>query len=303
METTLSTFPTDDMDLMSPFYPSLNDINQDGMNDNMPLLSFDDIESATMYKALRNQEQELDTGLRHGNNIAEEPTTVAPLATLLSFDPSSSDSTTLSPVTTETTLGNKEPVTIFTPPTPISNSPTLQPAAIEPPAPVSVDVNQQNQQQEPRVQITPAMLDMVARHIHTEWIDLNGSRSSSTEIPDPTPITMDSHPVEHPRQVPTCHPMHYHGHRPIQYPMESSHFCPHHMFCPHMGHPLPQTYPLPSPAPRQPPVSNKRTFEFVEPEVPENFVANPNNHGRWQYDRSGNRHYLNAPKTKVPGAK
>lgn len=302
---------------MGPFYPSLNNTNQADTKDNMSLFQFDDIESF-MFNALRNelrQEPELDTGLRHDSNIAEEPTTVAPLATLLSFDSSSSDNSTLSPVTTDTTLENKEPAAILTPPTPICNSPIHQPAAFAPPATVSVDVNQQNQQQEPRAPSTPVMVDIVARQIHAEWLDLNRSRSSSTEIPDPAPITMDYHPVEHPHQVPMSrpvqhphqvtmyHPMHYHGHRPIQRPMESSHFCPHHMFCPHMGRPSPQTYPLPSPAPRQPPVSNKRTFEFVEPEIPDNFVANPNNHGRWQYDRSGNRHYLNAPKTKMPRAK
>lgn len=48
-------------------------------------------------------------------------------------------------------------------------------------------------------------------------------------------------------------------------------------------------------------VSNKRAFEFVEPTVPGNaFAANPDNHGRFEYDRAGNRKYLNAPKVKRP---
>ncbi|GAD99362.1 hypothetical protein TSTA_076430 [Paecilomyces variotii No. 5] len=41
-------------------------------------------------------------------------------------------------------------------------------------------------------------------------------------------------------------------------------------------------------------------FTFAETSVPESFVANPNNHGRWQIDASGRRHYLNGPKNKRP---
>jgi hypothetical protein len=47
------------------------------------------------------------------------------------------------------------------------------------------------------------------------------------------------------------------------------------------------------------PVSNKRTFQFVEPTVPGRaFAANPHNHGRFEIDGAGNRTYLNAPKAK-----
>lgn len=46
-------------------------------------------------------------------------------------------------------------------------------------------------------------------------------------------------------------------------------------------------------------VSNKRTFQFVEPTVPgQAFAANPHNHGRFEIDGAGNRTYLNAPKAK-----
>ncbi|KAL1877779.1 hypothetical protein Plec18167_004748 [Paecilomyces lecythidis] len=41
-------------------------------------------------------------------------------------------------------------------------------------------------------------------------------------------------------------------------------------------------------------------FTFAETSVPESFVANPNNHGRWQIDASGRRHYLNGPKNRRP---
>ncbi|OOQ90979.1 hypothetical protein PEBR_02006 [Penicillium brasilianum] len=300
METTLSTFPADDMDLMSPFYPTLSNIDQADTKNNLSLFAFEDIESAAIFKAFcsdTRQEPGLDTGLHHNSNIAEEPATVAPLETLLAFDHSSSDGNTCSPVTTDTTLKKKQSAAILIPPTPIDNSPIIQSAVIAPSAPASVDVNKPNQHREPRAPSTPVLIDMVARQLHEEWIDLN--HSSSTTLPDPAPTTMNYHPVEYPLQFQMCHPMHYLGHRPIPCPMEFGQICPHLMFYPHMGRPLPLTYPVPSPAPRQSPVSNKRTFDFVEPEIPENFVANPDNHGRWQYDRNGNRHYLNAPKTKI----
>ncbi|KAJ5089502.1 hypothetical protein N7532_008186 [Penicillium argentinense] len=44
--------------------------------------------------------------------------------------------------------------------------------------------------------------------------------------------------------------------------------------------------------------ANKNTIVFMEPEVPIDFVVNPNNHGRWKLDSYGNRTYLNAPKVK-----
>jgi hypothetical protein len=56
----------------------------------------------------------------------------------------------------------------------------------------------------------------------------------------------------------------------------------------------------PSPPPKPSPelVSNKRTYSFINEMVPKNFVANPNNHGRWRFDRQGNREYLNGPAAK-----
>ncbi|KAJ6084009.1 hypothetical protein N7486_010809 [Penicillium sp. IBT 16267x] len=61
----------------------------------------------------------------------------------------------------------------------------------------------------------------------------------------------------------------------------------------------PSSPPKPSPEP----VSNKRVFSFINETVPKNFVANPNNHGRWKIDQEGNRQYLNAPAAKRPRAK
>ena len=55
-------------------------------------------------------------------------------------------------------------------------------------------------------------------------------------------------------------------------------------------------------APNPPTTQTAQTFSFVQPTVPTGFVANPNNHGRWEYDRAGNRRYLNAPKDKKKDA-
>lgn len=49
-----------------------------------------------------------------------------------------------------------------------------------------------------------------------------------------------------------------------------------------------------SPTPAQ---TKKRTWEFASPMTPTGFVANPNNHGRFQYV-DGQRIYLNGPKAK-----
>ena len=62
--------------------------------------------------------------------------------------------------------------------------------------------------------------------------------------------------------------------------------------------PVPPMPPVPTAQPTRQMMLNakKRAFEFVDPTVPQDFKANPNNHGRWQIDEAGNRHYLNAPK-------
>lgn len=57
--------------------------------------------------------------------------------------------------------------------------------------------------------------------------------------------------------------------------------------------------PSPPPKPSPEPVSNKRVFSFINETAPD-FVANPNNHGRWKIDSKGNRQYLNAPPAKRP---
>ncbi|KAJ5779459.1 hypothetical protein N7457_007179 [Penicillium paradoxum] len=44
--------------------------------------------------------------------------------------------------------------------------------------------------------------------------------------------------------------------------------------------------------------SGKRKFEFVENVVPPNFVANPNNHARWDVGPAGERIYLNGRQAK-----
>ena len=61
-------------------------------------------------------------------------------------------------------------------------------------------------------------------------------------------------------------------------------------------------YRPPQQAPNPPTTQTAQTFSFMQPTVPTGFVANPNNHGRWEYDRAGNRRYLNAPKDKKKDA-
>lgn len=60
-----------------------------------------------------------------------------------------------------------------------------------------------------------------------------------------------------------------------------------------------QPPPCPAMKSAAPAPSNKRAFQFVEPVVPKGFVANPENHGRFQYE-NGNRVYLNGPINKRP---
>ncbi|KAJ5679424.1 hypothetical protein N7462_007668 [Penicillium macrosclerotiorum] len=116
-----------------------------------------------------------------------------------------------------------------------------------------------------------------------------------TEYPGQPPIF---HPLVYPPPPPNYHLMEYYGQ-----------FSPYNQIMyPPVGFPPVQFYPTIPPAvspprvPTQPcrPAPPKRTFEFIDPTVPADFVANPNNHGRWQYDQNGNRHYLNAPKNKKP---
>ncbi|KAJ5899128.1 hypothetical protein N7495_003872 [Penicillium taxi] len=43
----------------------------------------------------------------------------------------------------------------------------------------------------------------------------------------------------------------------------------------------------------------KQTFTFAVPTVPKGFVANPKNHGRWAFDKHGNKVYLNGPQKRL----
>jgi hypothetical protein len=293
MDTTLSTFPIEGNDLMDPSFPTLTIDPADLDLDNMTF-TFDDDESANIW-AFRHRLQDLpilDTGLQE-NNVAEEPTTVKPLATLVS-DEHLFDSTTCPDLSNYSASEREDSVSSqYTPPTPISKSPSLERAPIMPPAPVGV--TSQAQHQMPR-DPTAEEIELIAQHLHNEWISLN--QHPSTPNPPPAHIIVEIRPEgRYPRQVPVYYPMHYHEHTTMPGPQ----FGQFYPAFPPMRHPIPPTYPMPPRTIQPPPVSpvsNKRTFEFVEPEVPENFVANPNNHGRWQYDRHGNRHYLNAPKTK-----
>lgn len=99
----------------------------------------------------------------------------------------------------------------------------------------------------------------------------------------------------------------------FNYNMPSYGYFPHpyqhpYQMMPSMGPPINQQNAFAAPAsvtpsrplkPSPEPVSNKRVFSFINETAP-NFVANPNNHGRWKIDSKGNRQYLNAPPAKRP---
>lgn len=289
MDTILSAFPIDGNDLMDASLPDLTNNPADLDLDNMTF-AFDDEESAAIW-AFRDKLQDpptFDTGLQE-NNVAEEPKTIEPLATLIA-DEHSFDST-CPDLSNDSVSGREDSIpSQYTPPTPVSKSPSLERAPVMPPAPVGV--TSQAQHQMPR-DPTAEEIELIAQHLQNEWISLN--QHPSTPNPPLAHIIVEIRPEGgYPRQVPMYYPMHYHEHTAMPDPQ----FGQFYPVFPPMGHSIPPTYPMPPRDIQAPPVSNKRTFEFVEPEVPGNFVANPNNHGRWQYDRHGNRHYLNAPKTK-----
>ncbi|KAJ6014643.1 hypothetical protein N7540_009234 [Penicillium herquei] len=126
-------------------------------------------------------------------------------------------------------------------------------------------------------------------------------------------------PFSPPIMATAPHPMGYNiqlpfTHFPSQVPMARFplpfQYQPQNM--PPMAQPIYQQQPQPQPQ-QQPyigpyavppqlehpqPAAPKRVFEFVNTTVPEGFVANPNNHGRWQVDKNGRRQYLNAPAAK-----
>lgn len=298
MDTTLSAIPIGGNDLMDASFPTLTadpaDMDLDTIN-----FTFDDEESTAIWAfsdQLRNLAA-LDTGLQE-KNVAEEPATVEPLATLISHE-HSFDSTTCPSLSNDCASERENSVpSQYTPPTPVSNSPSLEPARVMPPAPADV-----NSQAQPQVSRDPTAeeIEIISQHLQNEWMSLN--QYPSAPNPPFAQIILEIRAEGYPRQAPIYYPMHYHEHTAMPSPMESGQLYPGQMVFSSMGHPLPPTYPMPPRALQPPPVSNKRTIEFVEPEVPENFVANPNNHGRWQFDRHGNRHYLNAPKTKRPRTK
>ncbi|KAJ5107884.1 hypothetical protein N7456_004559 [Penicillium angulare] len=80
-------------------------------------------------------------------------------------------------------------------------------------------------------------------------------------------------------------PMHPMGYNPYPYMMPQ--------YPVQMPPPMPR--PMPRQMPRPQPTQPLKVFEFVDTTVPEGFVANPNNHARWEVDKDGTRHYLNAP--------
>jgi hypothetical protein len=284
---------------MHQFYPTLSDNSQADMDIDNTSFTFDDEESATLFRALggwAQQVPEIATEL-DGINAAEEPTTVAPLAKLIAVDCSSA--TTSNYVTTDSASDkNLSAASTYTLPTPpFSHSPTPAPAPVAPPAPADVGTNQ-GQSQEPQTPSTPELMWRVYQHIEEEAISLQ--QFVDTQLQRPAQMIEGQHPAPYPRPVTMYHPMNDYGHTSMQPQVEFVEVHPDVVYCTRIYGTAPPTYPAPPPAPprRASPVSNKREIHFLEPEVPQNFVANPNNHGRWDIDTNGTRYYLNAPKTK-----
>lgn len=299
MEITLATLPVEETDLLHQFSPTLSDVSQADMNLENTAFTFDDEESATLFRTLggwSQQVSEIATEL-DGINATEEPTTVAPLATLLAADCSSA--TTSNYVTTDSTSDKTlSAASTYTPPTPLfSHSPTPAPAPIPPPASADVGTNQ-GQIQEPQTPSTPELMWRVYQHIEEERIDLQ--QFVDTQLQRPAQLIEDHHPATYLPPVTRYHSTNDYVHTPMPPQVEFVEVHPDVVYCTRIYGLAPPAYPASGPAPprRASPVSNKREIHFLEPEVPQNFVANPNNHGRWDIDTNGNRYYLNAPKTK-----
>lgn len=299
METTLPTLPAEETDLMHRFFPALSDVSQADMNLENKSFTFDDEESATLFRALggwAHQVPEIATEL-DGVNATEEPTTVAPLATLLAVDCSSA--TTSNYVTTDSASDkNLSAASTYTPPTPpFSHSPIPPLAPVAPPTPADMGTSQ-GQNQEPQTPNTPELIWRVYQHIEEERINLQ--QFVDTQLQRPAQMIEGHHPAPYPHPVTRYHSMNDYEHTQMQPQVEFVEVHPDVVYCTRIYGPAPPTYPAPPPAPprRASPVSNKREIHFLEPEVPRNFVANPNNHGRWDIDTNGNRYYLNAPRTK-----
>lgn len=188
---------------------------------------------------------------------------------------------------------------------PVSPSKAVQPTCPSPPptepAPMIVDTSvssagSSTRQQSPPTPPTALPQVPVTYNIIEVW---PGVYAQVLQAYPMMPVTM-SPPAQGPFGVPSFAPWPMHSY--ISHPSQSSipeypnQMMPHQNLF-HFGM---NTTALPQTASQRAPASNKRAFEFVEPTVPEKFVANPNNHGRWEIDSVGNRKYLNAPKVKRP---
>ncbi|KAJ5732679.1 hypothetical protein N7493_004160 [Penicillium malachiteum] len=130
----------------------------------------------------------------------------------------------------------------------------------------------------PFTQFTPH----IQSHIHAQI---------PSDVPmAPFPPQFQYHPQFMP---PMAHPMY----QPQPQPQQQPYIGPRAVPQPVPHHPVPPQ-PVPSQSVNPQPTTPKRVFEFINTTVPEGFVANPNNHGRWQVDSNGQRHYLNAPAAK-----
>lgn len=289
MDATLSALYGREVDMICQVSSTDEGRHQCDMNVSNAAFAFEDAETIALCMASHGEFSEapqLHTGLPN-SNLTDQPTTVAPLETLILNDNISESTAGESTSTDSASESQKSTISPYTAPTPGCDSFSPEPAMNAPQE--SAPANQEEPPQELRVPTTPVMIEIITRHIHDEWVRLNEFQSAA--FPRLTQSLMDHRPVESPYEFTTHRPLYFNGHTQTPFPMGFGQFCPYPLFSTPMW---PTTYPVQQPLP--PPVSNTRTYQFVEPEVPLNFVVNPHNHGRWQYDRQGNRHYLNAPK-------
>ncbi|KAJ5168282.1 uncharacterized protein N7482_003876 [Penicillium canariense] len=297
MEHTLSTASVEELDVMRPFFPILENPN---ILDTVFDMAFeaDDDESTALFTVSITEDLDilgLDSGL-YNNNITEEPATVAPLATLLSIDYSPDRTSTESVENDSVSVRQQStPKSPPTPSTPIISMPTLAPAPATSSAADDGDIDLWDKHHDSQALNAPVLIQIARPRLTDEYTGNLATPAFATPVLN----TMHS-ATEYSSEDPMYSRMHYPGHAHIQHPVG---YGPPFMFYPPMGywmHPIHPTYPMPHPAPPPPAsipaTSKKRAFEFIEPEMPSNFIANPNNHGRWEFDSSGKRRYLNAPK-------
>lgn len=128
------------------------------------------------------------------------------------------------------------------------------------------------------------------------FVPTSGTSHMPQMAPSPTPWMDWDNLFSHPAPTHTS----VNGHKHHQHPQQQSRNDPVYPSPAESAAATPviaksQPRPRPAVAPAQ-----QQQFTFAPTTMPANFVANPNNHGRWSIDESGKRHYLNGARSKRP---